>query len=297
MPSRLRPLMALLALLVVGCQGVAGSPGPSPSASPPEAEVPGYRLRATLQPVVPPEERFGLMPVSIITDEGVWVTQGAVIAIFPGPLVPPLFGREVSEAGYGAIVERARELGLLAGEGDFVPDDRAPDEALGRIELWVDGEMRELRGDPGRVIQCITTPCDPAPGTPEAFATFWQFVSDLSGSIGQALGPERPYEPDGYALLLTAPVTGEPGMQPRLAAWPLETALAEVGTPIGDAPLPRCATITGEEAAALGSSLAAADQLTNWADPDPASDEEPVALRVRPIIAGEDPCADLQVAR
>ena len=38
-----------------------------------------------------------------------------------------------------------------------------------RIELVAGGRMYELIGDASRIMVCITTPCEPQPGTPEAF--------------------------------------------------------------------------------------------------------------------------------
>ena len=44
------------------------------------------------------------------------------------------------------------------------------------VGLTVDGAIRELTGDPNANIQCVTTPCEAAPGTPEAFGSFWMGV-------------------------------------------------------------------------------------------------------------------------
>ena len=157
----------MVAVLVAGCSSGSGSPSPAGGTAP-------YALRATTHQAIPPESQFTWMPYAFITDDGVVVTQGPVLAIFPGPLVPPLFGAQLSETGYDQIVERARVLGLLDGTGDFRPQNPMPGGLTGVVELTVDGAIREFTGDPNANIQCITTPCDPAPGSPEAFGTFWQ---------------------------------------------------------------------------------------------------------------------------
>ena len=202
-----------------------------------------YALRATQHQSIPPESQFTWLPYALITADGVVVTQGPVPAIFPGPLLPNLQGAPISEAGYDRVVERARALGLLDGDGDFTPPEPMPGSLSGLIELRVDGTMRQITGDPNRTIECITTPCDPAPGSPEAFGTFWRELGDLRSLVGDELGADAPYHPEGYALLIGVTPPDDAGLAPQVLPWPLETPLAETGMPIGDADLPRCATV------------------------------------------------------
>jgi hypothetical protein len=88
--------------------------------------------------------------------------------IYPGPLLPNLQARPITDAGFEKIVQRGRDLGMFTGSGDFTPPDVAPGAQLGRIEVVVDGVLHSLTGDPSRTIVCITAPCNPAPGTPVA---------------------------------------------------------------------------------------------------------------------------------
>ena len=96
-------------VLAAGCSSGSGPPAPSGGAAP-------YALRATTHQAIPPESQFTWLPYAFITADGVTVTQGAVPAIFPGPLVPPLFGAPITEAGFDQVIERARALGLLDGD-------------------------------------------------------------------------------------------------------------------------------------------------------------------------------------
>ncbi len=274
-----------LVVLVAGCSSVGGSPTPSGGSAP-------YALRATQHQSIPPESRFTWLPYTLITADGVVVSQGPVPAIFPGPLLPNLQGAPISEAGYDRVVERAGALGLLDGDGDFTPPEAMPGSLSGLIELRVDGAMRQITGDPNRTIECITTPCDPPPGSPEAFGTFWRELGDLRSLVGDELGADSPYLSDGYALLIGVTPPDNAGLAPQVLPWPLETPLAGTGVPIGDADLPRCATVEGEDAATLEASFAAANQLTQWVDAggDPA---DAVSIAVRPLLPGDDPCMDL----
>ena len=275
----------VLAAAVGGC----GEPGTTPSGTPPPA---GFLLRASLTQALAPENVFAWTPPVTITGDRILVTTGPVPAIFPGPLLPNLRGREISQAGYDRIVGEARSLGLLDGNGDFSPPDVAPGSQLGRIELLVDGELRVLTGDPNRVIQCIRAPCVPPPATPEAFAALWQALSDLPGLLPDELGPEFGYRPDGYALLIGIQPPDDAGIAPQLREWPLDTPLAELGRPIGDAAGPRCGTVEGDDAATLTTAFEGANQLTRWFDRG-AEGAGGVAIAVRALLPGEDVCLEL----
>ena len=126
-------------------------------------------------------------------------------------------------------------MGLLSGAHDFTPPDVILGAPLGRIELLVDGVMYELTGDPSRVILCVTTPCVPAPGTPEAFATFWQALLDMSWLEGE-LGGQAQYVAESFAILVGVDPINEPALSPQILTWPLETRLEAFGTPIGNGP-------------------------------------------------------------
>ncbi len=278
----------LLAALVAG--GCSAASGPSPSPAPSGSGLPtgGLWLRATMTQAIPPINRFGWFPAVAITADGVVVTQGAVPAIFPGPLVSPLVGRSISAEGFGRIVQAARDLGLLTGQSDFTGGAR-PGQALGRIELVAGDPVVELVGDPGRVMQCITTPCDPAPGSPEAFGAFWQRLVDLQSWLGPELGPEASYQPGAYAILVGSAPDPQ-GLPQAPADWPLDEPLATLGDPVGDG-VHRCATVRGDDAAALRPALEAATQITAWTQ-DPSTSAT-FGLTVRPLLPGEDVCREL----
>ena len=203
--------------------------------------------------------------VTITGDNNV-VAAGPQIMIYPGPLLPNLQARPITDAGFEKIVQRGRDLGMFTGSGDFTPPDVMPGASArahrdrGRWRL-----STTLTGDPSRVIVCITAPCDPAPGSPEAFGTFWASLSDLTWLAGD-LGPEAPYVADLYALLIGVEPTDDPAIRPAVAIWPLEQPIATLGKPVGPSQAPRCGTVRGADAATLRPSLESANQLTRWVD-------------------------------
>jgi hypothetical protein len=289
--SRWAGVLAVTAI-VAACSGATDpSAPPAASASPGGPAAPAYRLRATTTQAIPPVNRFGWLPVVTITGDNRVVVGGPQIDIYPGPLLPNLQTRPITDGGFAKIVERGRALGMFTRNGDFVPPDVMPGAPLGRIEIAVDGVLHDLTGDPSRVIVCVTTPCDPAPGTPEAFGTFWGSLSDLTW-LADDLGREEPYVADAYAVLVGVQPVDDPAIRPGLAVWPLEQPLATFGKPVGSAPDPRCGTVRGADAATLRPSLETANQLTRWIDPG-ADRAGATAIQVRPMVPGEDVCLEL----
>lgn len=264
---------------IAGC-GSNGATGTSNTDAAP------YLLQARVVQALPPEQRFDWPPIVTITIDRILVTGGAVPAVFPGPLLAQLRGRTITPAGFDRIVAEARRAGLL--DGDVDPGAAMPGGQLAEVDLWVDGAMRTIQGDPNLVMQCVRAPCGAPPGSPESFGAFWSGIHDIGSVMPEELGPDEPYVPDAYALLVGVPPIDDAGLGFQVLEWPLDAALAELGGPIGAEPFPRCAIMRGD-ADRLGPLLVSANQLTRWADGDAA----PIGLRARPIEHGEDPCEEL----
>lgn len=282
-----------VAFFVVACGGavpttVPSSPTSAPPTSTPPTPTPDpngapYWLRMTTWQAIPPQNLFSLTPAAVITAEGQYLVPGAMLAIFPGPLVMPLVGCQVSETGRDTIIGWARELGLLSGKTDFVGELGLAGAMTGRIELTVDGRLVTLTGmaEVDGVLE---------PGSPAAFAELWRRVASLAGTLASELGPEEAYTPTAYAILVGPPPELQAGIQGSIADWPLETPLANFGGPVLDGSY-RCGLVDGEDVAALRPALESATQLTQWIqDPETSA---AFGLTVRPIVAGENPCAEV----
>lgn len=284
-----RPALAslLVALLLAACSGVASpSPSPSPVPSDPDTDPSRFLLRATTVQALPPLTTFGWMPTTFVTGDLRVLVQGAVPAIYPGPLLAPLWQRQLTVEGWAALLDRAEAAGLLTGQQDFTGGDLAPGAAAGRLEIRVGDRVFDLTGDPNRIPRCGDARCpDPAPGTPEAYAVFWQDLHDLPRWLGDALGPEVPFLPTAYAILTGPPPAQDPLSGPPVA-WPLATPLDALGDPVAGDPNRTCGIAAGTDAETLRPFLDAANQLTRW-----QSGARIWGLTVRPILPGEDaPC-------
>jgi hypothetical protein len=272
---------ALFALLILACGPAAPLPTPSPT---PSAE--GLYLRAWQSQALPPEHTFTWLPMLTITD-GIAINGNvAVPAIFPGPLMIVPNVRAVSDAGQAQIIAAARQLGLLGQQTDFTGGQPMPGALLGHIELVVDGVRRELVGDPSALVRCEGQRCVPDPGTPGAFALFWQQLGDLEGWLATQLGPSSAYTPVRVAVATMAPQPAD--LEPNRVAWPLDGTFADFGQPWA-VPGSRCGSVEGEQLDRLLPALLAANQLTRFVDP---SDEER-SLLARVLVPGEpSPCGE-----
>jgi hypothetical protein len=239
---------------------------------------------------LPPAAIFGSMPSALVTLDGRVLMGGAVPAIFPGPLVGPVVERQLTPNGWNRIVAEAREAGLLGGAGDFTGGAMPPGSVATRLEIVADGKVYDLLGDASRIMVCVQAPCNPQPGTAEAFGGFVSRLGDLDSLLGADIGPESMHAPAGYAILV-GPAPDDQGLAQPPMAWPFEAGFAAFGKPLADGSGGRCGMVTGEEAAALRPALSAATSITRWRDPADGSFH---GLTVRPLLPGDgDLCEGL----
>ena len=281
---------ATLVIVLAACSGAAapsGSPRPtgSPTASPaPSGVVQGTVFRAWTTQALPPAATFSWGSTAVISD-GQLIVSGPIPMIYPGPLMPNLIQRSITPAGVDRIFETAHAAGLLAGPTDLT-GGIAPGGMTAHLLFLLDGQEREVLGDPNKVMMCITAPCVPPAGSPEAFGQFWAQVSDVAGIAGDELGPEQRYQPTRLAILVTDPPKDDSGLKPGLAQWPLATPLREFGTAFGGA-TDRCGVVEGADLALLMPAAQEANALTQWTDGTTGGR----MLVLRPLVPGEpDPC-------
>jgi hypothetical protein len=280
-------VVAMFAAAIAGCSTAPSSA--APAGSEPGTSAPDAWLRATTSQALAPANVFAIGPTAVATLDGTYVTPGPVDAIYPGPLVAPLVGRPIPDGGRDAILAEARRLGLIGPKTDFRSVTSLPGGVTGRIELNVDGRPTSLTGEPEAQIICIIAPCDALPGTPEAFGQFWRELAEPETLPGVDLGPASPFVPEAYALLVGPAPAPDAALGASVADWPLDTPLATFGGPVANGTL-RCGIVDGADADVLRPALDAANQLTQWVQ-DPSTSAA-FGLTVRPIIAGENPCAE-----
>ncbi len=181
-------------------------PSTSPPTTTPPTTDPGYAHPTGADEAVleilyeggfaSPEMLFSRAPVLLITGDGRVITTGPVPAIFPGPLLPNLIERSITEEGIQALLAKADELGLLA-DANYLPNNQIADAPNTVVRITVDGTTYthdayalgfEEESDSGR-------------------ANLFEFVTaatDLAGTVGQdQLGTEGPMASDTYLIRAT----------------------------------------------------------------------------------------------
>lgn len=252
------PIVISLLAVVAGCTGGASTPSAPPSAA-------GFALRAWTTQALPPVGAFANAGPLFAIHDGRLIAHGPVPAIYPGPLLPNLQARPISQAGIDAIVAAARAAGLLDGPTDLTGGALPPGSQTGHLLFVVDGVEREVLGDPTHQIVCITAPCDGAPGSPEAFGQFWARIQDIGAWLGGELGAETPFDIDRLAVLLTEPVE-DASLPPGFARWPLEGDMAKFGVEWPGSPPARCGVIEGDDLALALTAFRQANANTRWTD-------------------------------
>jgi hypothetical protein len=160
-----------------------------------------------------------------------------------------------------------------------------PGARLAQLQFIVDGVTYNLTGNADAAIVCVRAPCEAAPGTPEAFAAFWQELGMAGTWLEQELGPLQGFAPDRVALLLTAPI--DQGMPSQPVEWPFDTVIAEAGVEFPGEEGARCVTLTGDALAQIWPTLRDGNQLTVFVD-DAETQAAPI---VRVLVPGdESPC-------
>jgi hypothetical protein len=232
-------------------------------------------------PLPPPFPLTSLPPVTVYGDGRV-VTEGPVIAIYPGPALPNVLVRTISD-------QAIRQLALLALEAGV---GSQPDLGYTMLMdanttvftvLTAGGELRtsvyalgdetgSLTGDQIQARRRLDRLRDQ--------------LLDLPTTLGtSALGDETPYEPEALAVLTRPWSDPEKPAQPELA-WP---GPALVGEPRGAAPdAVTCVDVTGADVRAVLDAAAAANQLTPW-----VSDDRRYHVWFRPLLPEESTCDDL----
>jgi hypothetical protein len=284
--ARLAGALAL-SFLVAACTaaGATNPPGAPtfPDGSPtPGSSVSGFYLRASQSQALAPQYTFDWLPFATIADGRFYDGMIAVPSIYPGPLYVGLSYQTISPKGIDEIVAEARTDGLLGTKTDFV-EKPMPGSITCHVELTVDGVTHDLTG------QCGSTSAQnaAAPGSPGAFAAFWNKLTSLPSWLGLELGSSVAYVPSRLAVLVTPPIASQDSpIAPNQKPWPLTAPFASFGSPAGAANV-RCAVLSGADLATLLPAVEAGNQLTRFVD----SQAVERSLQARVVLPGEPaPC-------
>jgi hypothetical protein len=238
---------------------------------------------------VPVEMAVAQVPSFVLLGDGRVITQGAMTLEFPGPLLPPLQVRQLTEEGVQQVLEGVIETGLfdtdldLRGAANMIADASDTVFTLHAGDREVTVKVYGL----GTLLPDMPTQgIDPA--EVQAHQTLQRLNEQLL-AIDQVLPADaftdtgwQPYEADAYRLYIrdaTADPEGElPG---QVREWPIDDDPATIGEEVelfGNGT--RCVVVEGAD---WSEDLLEANQNTRWTQ----DGETLFAISVRPLFPYE----------
>ena len=217
---------------------------------------------------VPVETAFQNLPTVLVAGDGRLIVTGPVIEIFPGPLLPNLQVRTITEAGIQELLGLAAEHGLFT-QREYDGPTNVMDAPVTVVEIAAGGSVYDHRayalGIEGG-----------EPTDDEARRALAEFVAAATGDFlvdNPELGPEQPYTSDTFLVQPTV-VNDLSGyeIEPTVTDWP-----AELEPLVGGA-------CTEVPASVVGEMFAAANQLTLF-----TSGDQQFSLAVKPLLP-DDRC-------
>ncbi len=199
-----------------------------------------------------PQFQFVRVPTLLISGDGRAIATGAQTQQYPGPLLPALTERSITETGIQKVLALADAAKLLQPPPDYSADMTVADAPDTVVILAVNGRTYEHRAYALGMATPETTPAR------KALADFVAAVGDLTSVAGAAnLSTEKVLVPEDYRIQATVVTDADLAnydqtMPPVKLPWP-----ADAGVSLSSAST--CAVVP---AAKVDAVLKAATQLT-----------------------------------
>lgn len=280
-PARMRriarpllPATVALSLLLAACSaGPGGSDGPI-------AHLDGDELVLRVDyrgGFVPLEYLFTGFPPFTLTGDGRVIVPGAQIEIFPGPALPAVNVRRLSEAGIQAVLNEVVRSGALGASVEYRGAQNFVADANDTIfTLHADGREVEVvvyalgALDPAGQNAGISAAEIAAHGTLSRLSDRLMNLEAWLPASGWAETGWRPFQPEALRLLVRNADADPPdgsGIGNQLLDWPDNSDPATFGDPTSAGEL-RCGVVSGQEATDWYQALTGANQLTRFVKDD-----------------------------
>jgi hypothetical protein len=315
--KRFAALLLVLPLVLAACAASGGLPGPSgpdddASEPPPSAGAEGgggsggiehptgadeaILVVSSQGGFVPVEFSVRNMPSFVLLGDGRVIVQGMQTLEFPGPALPALQERTLTEEGIQRVLEAVEETDLFTGDLELRGMQQMVADASDTVfELNAAGlESTVLVYALG-----MLTPDMQAPGMEPGEVAAHESLSRLSESlllIDTFLPAEmwevegwQPYAPDALRLYVVD-ATGQPvegGALPGMVRdWPTDDDPAAFGEAAGDflGPNTRCGVVEGELGATWLAQLSDANENTLWT----TDGDDRFRVLARPMLPHEE---------
>jgi hypothetical protein len=274
------PMVLLLAL--VGCarsRPTGSDPGSGHSNDPA-----GLILKVEIGGgFVAPQAQLREVPFFALYGDGRLIVPGPQMDIYPGPALPNLQVRTISEAGIQAILSAAKAAGLLGPDRHF-DALRVADAPTTTFTVVADG-LRHVVS-----VQALGMD-EPSPDATQEeirarreLSDFQERLSDLAGWLPQgSVGDERTFRPDELRVYVTPYEPAQDLREPAMD-WPLSGSLGF--EPLSWSPATRCGTVAGPDLGSVLTAAGMANELTPW-----KADGARWGLVFRPLLPDESGCA------
>ncbi len=303
-----RGSLAALALLLAACSTTSGAPSDSPPASAGPSTAPtdgdGIDHPTGDEAILVVSGQGGLIPIEwtaravpafVLLGDGRVIIGGAVPAIFPGPAMPPMNERTLTEEGIQAILEAVEDTGLFTTDLELRgAQGMVADAADTVFELNAAGHDVTVTV---YALGMVGPDMELPPGMTSAELEAHRLLGGLNDalmSIDTSVPAEQwegegwqPYQPEALRLYIRD-VSGEPvdaEVPPDLRDWPGTIDAATFGTEVahfGNGT--RCGTVEGDEAAAWLEDLAEATEISRWT----TDGEDRYTIIARPLLPHEE---------
>jgi hypothetical protein len=270
--------LILAGLLLAACSAGGGrDPSASPAPSGDIAHPTGNELILSVANsggFVAPDFLLGALPSFVLTGDGRVLVPGAQAEIFPGPALPIILQRQLTEAGIQAVLAAVAETGLFKADLDLRGANAMVADAADTVfTLHADG--REVTVSVYALGFLDAT--NPPPGMSGNEVLAHRALSVLQQRL---LGLEqwlpadawadtgwKPYQPDAFRLYVrnadAEPPDAGSGLPPQAPQpWPTAGDPASFGAASsGDL---RCGVVDGADGATWLAELRKSNQLTRW---------------------------------
>lgn len=235
-----------------------------------------------------PEGLVTRLPTVTVYGDGRVITEGPVVAIYPGPALPNVQVQRISRDDVARLAQRAVEAGV--GHTTDFGQPLVADAPSTRITvLTVNGHKHATANALGMGDEAGPGLTDDQRAARAKLRELIAALTDLPATLGaDAVGPAEPYRPAAIAAIAS------PWTEPDDDALPAPPELAWIGPPLPGEETANvhgvhCVTVTGSDAAELLGRAMEATTLTPW-----VSGGERWRVAFRPLLPDESGCADLR---
>lgn len=219
--------------------------------------------------------------------DGLAVTPGAQIEIYPGPALPALVQERLSADAIQQLLQAALDAGLNTDRNyTDLGSVGIADAATTTFTLSVNGEIHTTRvyalGELGPKPDGMSQ--DEYQARRDLLA-FQSKATDLSWLPPDAISDQRVYQPTALRLFVSD-YQPDPSLSEPPLEWPLSPGLATFGDPLQNGMNEiRCGAVAADAAATLLPVVEQANQLTPW-----TSEGRRYGILFRPLLPDESGC-------